>query len=59
MKEGEDPKKCISYVYKTRTLTELIRHAAWNLFSPPQNATYFITLCSVVHIIFIFSIKVW
>jgi hypothetical protein len=59
MKEGEDPKKCISYIYKTTILTEFTRHAALNLFSPPQNATYFIMLCSVVYTIFIFFIKVW
>jgi hypothetical protein len=59
MKGGEEPKKCISYVWKTRILTAFMRHAAYNMFSPPQNVAYFIMLSLVVHIMFILYIKVW
>ena len=50
-------KHCISYIYSTNVGTEYFKHAVYSPFFSLQNAVCFITLTSLVPVLFTFYIE--
>ena len=51
-------KRCILYVYSTKTGTEYFKHSIYSPFFPLQNEVCFINLTYLVPVLFAFHIQV-